>query len=317
MNPVIVWEKGVPPLGRAVVAMGVFDGVHLGHQALIADAARDARAHGLLCVALTFDRDPEQVVSPDAPSAQLLTLADKTHFLLEAGADRVLVIPFDATLATLSPELFFEHVVLEAAEPAAVHVGVDFRFGHFAQGDVSTLEALGRRHGFGVSAHDLVAINGAPVTSTRIRRCIRSGDIRGAALLLGRPHRVSGLVAHGRGAGARDLGIPTANLVPVEHAALPPDGVYAGVVVVDDLRHPAAVSVGIPPTFPRAHHRLEAHLLDVDTDLYGATVTLEFHRLLREQTRFASTEELAAAIRSDIEATRVLLAQSSTPPSTE
>jgi riboflavin kinase / FMN adenylyltransferase len=317
VNPVVVWEKGARPLGGAVVAIGVFDGVHLGHQALIEEAALDARARGLLCVALTFDRDPEQVVSPDLPSAQLLTLADKTRYLLEAGADRVLVVPFDATLATLSPERFFGLVVFEAVTPIAVHVGVDFRFGHFAQGDVPTLETLGDRHGFEVSAHDLVAVDGAPVTSTRIRGCIDRGDIGGAALLLGRPHRVSGLVARGRGAGARELGIPTANLQPVEHAALPPDGVYAGAVVIDDLRHPAAISVGIPPTFPHAHHRLEAHLLDVEADLYGATATLEFVESLREQRRFASTEELAAAIRSDIASARVALARSNATPSTE
>jgi riboflavin kinase/FMN adenylyltransferase len=304
MSDVVRWEPDTAPLGEAVVAIGVFDGVHLGHQALIGHAAADGAMRGLPCVAVTFDRDPDQVVTPDAPAPQLLTLADKCRFLTAAGADRVLVVPFDTDLAALSPESFLERVLLAALEPHAVHVGVDFRFGHFAEGNVGTLRSAGEDFGFDVVAHDLVTSEGAPVTSTRIRTHVRRGEVDKAAALLGREHRVSGIVVRGRGAGVRDLGVPTANLLPVEHAALPADGVYAGWASLDARSRPAAVSVGLPPTFPGAHDRLEVHLLDLDEDLYGRNLTVGFTRRLRAQTRFDSHEQLSAAIKRDIEEVR-------------
>jgi riboflavin kinase / FMN adenylyltransferase len=304
MKPVITWDKNLAPLGAAVVAIGVFDGVHIGHQALMRDTASDARKRGLAAVAVTFDRDPDQVVTPDAPAPQLLTLADKCAFLLEAGADQMLVIPFDADLAALSPEGFLDDVLLTAVSPRAVHVGTDFRFGRYAEGTVDTLTTAGVTHGFTVSAHELITAGGTPITSTRIRSLVSSGDVRGAARLLGRDHRVSGLVVRGRGIGRQELGVPTANMLPSEHAALPLEGVYSGWALVEGTRHPAAISVGTPPTFPGAHDRLEAHILGLACDLYGRTLTLGFTSRLRDQVRFESKSELSDAMKHDIDEVR-------------
>jgi riboflavin kinase / FMN adenylyltransferase len=304
MNQVITWDRNLAPLGDAVVAIGVFDGVHIGHQALMRDTASDARERGLAAVAVTFDRDPDQVVTPDAPAPQLLTLTDKCAFLLEAGADQMLVIPFDADLAALSPERFLEDVLLTVISPRAVHVGTDFRFGRYAEGTVDTLATAGVTHGFTVSAHELITAGGTPITSTRIRSLVSSGDVRGAARLLGRDHRVSGLVVRGRGIGRQELGVPTANMLPSEHAALPLEGVYSGWALVEGTRHPAAISVGTPPTFPGAHDRLEAHILGLASDLYGHTLTLGFTSRLRDQVRFGSKSDLSDAMRHDIDEVR-------------
>jgi riboflavin kinase/FMN adenylyltransferase len=304
MNRVLAWDKSRAPLGASVAAIGVFDGVHVGHQALIRHTASDARERGLPAVAVTFDRDPDQVVNPDASVPQLLTLSDKCAFLLQAGADLALVIPFDVGLALLSPEEFLEDVLLAALAPHSVHVGTDFRFGRCAEGTVRTLTTAGRSGGFEVRAHELVTAQGAAITSTRIRSLISSGDVAGAARLLGRDHRVSGVVVRGRGIGRTGLGIPTANLLPAEHAALPFEGVYSGWAQVDSDTYPAAVSVGTPPTFPGAHDSLEAHILGLDCDLYGQTLTIGFTSRLRDQVRFGSAEELTDAMKRDIERVR-------------
>ncbi|MDF1542479.1 MAG: riboflavin biosynthesis protein RibF [Anaerosomatales bacterium] len=305
MTKVFTWEKGAGFFENPVVAaIGVFDGVHIGHQTLLRDCARDARARGRAAVAVTFDRDPDQVVNPEAAGPQLLALEDKCTFLLNAGANHVLVVPFDASVASLSPEAFLSDILLEALTLSSVHVGKDFRFGRYAEGTVSTLESAGAVHGFDVQAHELVTAGESTVTSTRIRALVAAGDVTAAAALLGRDHRVTGLVVRGRGIGRRELGIPTANLLPREHAALPREGVYAGWALVGDARHLAALSVGTPPTFPDAHDQLEAHILDLDADVYGATITVGFRRHLRDQREFGSRRELADAIRHDIDAVR-------------
>ncbi len=297
---IITWEHTTPSLGAAVVAIGVFDGVHLGHQALIAASAISAAQHRVPCVALTFDRDPDQVITPDAASPQLLALADKCTFLGDAGADIVLVIPFDTAIASMPPEEFVSSVLLSTCAPLAVHVGSDFRFGRFADGTVEDLEELGRSEGFAVSAHELVRLDSSPVTSTRIRALIADGAVEDAARLLGRTHRIGGMVVRGRGEGYSLLGVPTANILPEEHAALPSDGVYAGTALVGDRSWPAAISVGIPPTFPSAHDSLEAHLIGFRGDLVHRHITLQIERRIRAQLHFADPTDLARAIRADI-----------------
>lgn len=297
----VIWAPDLPSLGDAVVAIGVFDGVHLGHQALLRDAVADARARAAAAVAVTFDRDPDQVVSPDNAAPQLLTLADKLAFIAETGIDTTLVVPFTLQLAQMAPEAFLESVLLRAVRPQAVRVGSDFRFGSMATGDVGTLQRAGVQHGFEVVPHTLVSVEGAAVTSTRIRSLVAAGNVKAAAELLGRPTRVSGTVRRGRGEGAQ-LGFPTANVAPVEYAALPADGVYAGrAVLPDDSEWAAAISVGTPPMFPEARDYLEAHVIDFDGDLYDAEITLEFFERLRELRPFGSVEELAAAIATDVE----------------
>ena len=305
MSTVVHWEPGMEPLGPCVVALGVFDGVHIGHQALVHDAVELAQAKGVRSVVLTFDRDPDQVVSPAAALAQLLDLDDKLILLAQLGADIVLVVPFTERLAATAPLVFLDEVLLQTMTPIAITVGYDFRFGHRAEGDVDVLVRYGAAHGFTVMAHQLVSDGDGPVTSTRIRQLVQAGDVAGAARLLGRPHRLRGIVVHGRGEGV-ELDAPTANLVTAPYAALPSHGVYAGRVELDGVAYAAAVSVGLPPSFPDATSELEVHLIDFRGDLYGRTMSVELLEFLRPQRRFESPRELAGAIREDIEAVKRL-----------
>ena len=296
---VIVWEAGTPSLGRCVAALGVFDGVHRGHQALITEASELARARGVASCVVTFDRDPDQIVTPDTAAPQLLTLEDKLEAIDALGCDHIVVVPFCRRIADTAPSRFISDVLVDALDPVAIVVGHDFRFGRSAAGTVDTLERFGRAHGFDVVARELVCSEGAPITSTRIRQLVAAGDVAGAARLLGRPHRVRGTVVHGRAAG-RELGVPTANVTPVAHSALPADGVYAGRVRIDGATYRAGISVGNPPTFPEARDYLEAHLVDYDGYLYGREVVLEFSERLRDQRAFDTADDLAEAIGQDI-----------------
>ena len=299
MTTTVTWASGMPALGPSVVAIGVFDGVHLGHQSLLEAAVADATARDVLAVAITFDRDPDQVVSPQTAASQLLTLADKLHFIGLTGVDVILVVPFTQKLCEMSPEGFLDGVVLRALRPLSVHVGRDFRFGTQATGDVAALQRMGLSRDFEVVGHELVTRDGAAVTSTRIRGLIATGDVARAAQLLSRPPRVSGTVRHGRGEGAK-LGFPTANVAPVPFAALPVDGVYAGrSVLASGEAWASAISVGTPPSFPEARDYLEAYLIDFEADIYEQAITLEFFDRLRDQRRFDSLEELTAAITVD------------------
>jgi riboflavin kinase/FMN adenylyltransferase len=303
MTPTLWWNAEMEPLGRCVAAIGVFDGVHVGHQALIHDAIAIARSEDALAVVVTFDRDPDQVVAPAGASPQLLCLRDKLDLLSQLGADAVLVMPFTETLAHTAPLVFLDEVLLGVLSPVSVVVGYDFRFGHRAEGDVDVLVRYGAEHGFSVVAHNLVRDDGTPVSSTRIRSLVAAGDVTEAARLLGHPHRVCGQVGHGRGEGAL-LDAPTANLVVDPYAALPAAGVYAGRVEVDGTVFPAAVSVGVPPSFPEARDVLEVHVLDFAGDLYERPLTVEFLRRLRDQRAFTDTAALMAAIRADIDEVR-------------
>ncbi len=301
MSRVVTWESGMPSLPRAVVAIGVFDGVHLGHQALLAETIADAGSRGAASAVITFDRDPDQVVTPDAAAPQLLTLDDKLAFISECGIDTILVVPFTESIAALSPSAFLDSVVSPSLDLVAIHVGEDFRFGAKASGDVNTLAAWASALGIDVVGERLVTEDGAPVTSTRIRGLVAEGNVEEAAVLLGRPHRVAGTVGQGRGAG-RELGFPTANLRPAAFAALPADGVYAGLAIQDRRdAWAAAISVGTPPTFPEARDYLEVHLIGFDGDLYGSGLAIEFLTRLRDQQRFNDPDELSAAIAEDVE----------------
>ncbi len=298
---VITWHSTLR-LGPSVVAIGVFDGVHAGHRALLGAAVADARAREVTSVALTFDRDPDQVVAPEAAVPQLLTLEDKCRFLIETGVDVVLVVPFTPELSRMLAEVFLETFLASCCEVQSLHVGADFRFGARAAGDVTTLKSWADSSGATLHPYRLLKIGGTPVTSTRIRKLIAEGDVVSAAALLGRPPRVAGEVAEGRKQG-RELGFPTANVRPVPYAALPADGVYAGrALLASGETHLAAISVGVPPTFPEARDYVEAHLIGFDGDLYGQPITLEFTKRLREHRAFGTLAELSAAIRCDVEA---------------
>lgn len=304
---VATWEPGHTSVGRSVVAIGVFDGVHLGHQALLRDAVADARHQLLPSVAVTFDRDPDQVLTPATAAPQLLTLSEKIVAIGEVGISSVLVVPFSAEIAGLSPFRFVADILRPAADPSAIFVGRNFCFGAGAAGTVETLTRIGGDFGFVVIPHDLVSEGGETVSSTRIRILVASGDVRGAARLLGRTHRITGVVRRGRGDG-RALGVPTANVEPAPFAATPGDGVYAGSVVADGATWPAAIAVGRPPSFPGAENFVECHLIGFTGDLYGATLEVRFTERLRDQKCFDSLDELSAEMRHDIETAAAIAA---------
>lgn len=294
--------------GRTVVTIGVFDGVHRGHQEVIGTAVKRARDLGLRSVVVTFDPHPAEVVRPGSHPA-VLTEPDRKAELIEAlGADALCVVPFTLEFSRLSPEAFVHDVLVEHLHAAAVVVGSNFRFGHRAAGDVALLEQLGRRFGFTVTVPDLVSDDAVVLSSTYIRACVAAGDVTAAAAALGRPHRLEGVVVRGDGRG-RELGFPTANLLTSRYAAVPADGVYAGWCHHRGQRHMAAVSVGTNPTFAGQERRVEAYLLDVTDDLYGERVALDFVRRLREMRRYDSVAPLVEQIREDVAATRRLLSE--------
>jgi riboflavin kinase/FMN adenylyltransferase len=297
---VTAWNPDAPSLGACLTAIGVFDGVHLGHQSLIRDLVARAGSRGVRPVVLTFDCDPELVVNPEQAAPQLMSLGDKLDALAGLGADTLLVVPFDEHVAALTPERFVEDVLTRACSPAEVAVGEDFRFGARAAGDVAALVRLGAAHGFGVHVHPLVTIDGRAVSSTAIRALLSRGDVATAASLLTRAHRVRGTVVHGRGEGRSLLGIPTANLRSDPNAAMPAEGVYAGAARVGTQVFPAAISVGLAPTFAEAPDVIEAHLIGYEGALYGSEIALDFYERLRAQRRFTSTDALARAMHVDI-----------------
>lgn len=306
MTEVLSFPCDVRGRGPYVVAIGAFDGVHEGHVSLLEGTVQHARSLGARSAVITFDRDPESVISPQRCSFQLLTLGQTCGYIAGTGIDLICVIPFTSEMAALSAERFLDEVLAASMDVAAIHVGQDFRFGAGAIGDLGLLGEWASRHGAEVRAHELHSVDGAPVTATRIRKLVGSGQVEAAARLLGRPHLVSGMVEHGRGEG-RLIGFATANVAPRQIAALPTDGVYAcWVVLQDGTARRAAVSVGIPPTFTQARHRLEVHIIDWEGDLYDQAVTVAFIRRLRDQRVFDSPGELGEAIARDVASVRRL-----------
>jgi len=292
---------------RSVVTVGVFDGVHLGHRAIVARARDRASGTGMPVVAITFDPHPSEVVRPGTHPTMLSTLDHRVALLGEAGADAVLVLPFTWELSQHTPEQFVVEVVTGSLHAAAVVVGANFRFGHRALGTVDTLRQLGEQLGFEVVAVDLVGGPAVNWSSTYVRQCVLEGDVAEAGDILGRPHRVVGTVVHGDHRG-RDLGYPTANLSLGRHAAVPADGVYAGRLVVADEPLPAAVSIGTNPTFDGLDRRVEAYVLDRDDlELYGQVVACEFVARLRPTLRFDAVDALLAQMAVDVEQTRQAL----------
>ena len=295
--------------GRSVVTVGVFDGVHRGHQQLIATAVAAGRGRGLPTVLVTFDPHPAEVVRPGSHPARLTGLRRRADLVAELGVDAFLVLPFTTELSRRTPAEFAHEVLVERLHAAAVLVGRNFTFGHRAAGDVAALAEFGRRFGFAVEGVEL-ATDGAgdhvTFSSTYVRACIDAGDVEAAAAALGRPHRVEGVVVHGYRRG-QSLGFPTANVASPPHTALPADGVYAGRFVLGERRLPAAVSVGSNPTFSGTVRTVEAYVLDVDEDFYGHEVGVDFVARLRGQERYADLDALVAAIRGDVARTRALL----------
>ena len=293
------------------VTIGAYDGVHLGHRALLADLVARAGAAGLSPVVVTFDRHPASVVRPESAPPLLTDLDQKLELLAECGIERTLVVPFDRARADESAEDFVREVLVETLEAKLVVVGEDFHFGNRRRGNVALLRELGREHGFEVVGVRLTGEDLAPVSSTRIRSLVAAGDVVGAAALLGRPHEVRGPVVHGDGRGASELGFPTANLEVSTDIALPADGIYAGYYRrPDGTGHLAAISVGRRPTFydpASASVLVEAYLLHFEGDLYGELGRVSFVRRLRDERQFDSVDALIAQMHDDVADTERLL----------
>jgi riboflavin kinase/FMN adenylyltransferase len=297
---------------QCVATIGVFDGVHRGHQKVITRAVEMAADRGAPAIVLSFDPHPAEVLHPGTHPG-LLTTADRKAELFGAlGVDVSCVLRFTTELARLSPEAFARQILLERLHAGAVVVGADFTLGFQARGSATPLPEIGARCGFAVVTEELLCTaepqaEPVVVSSTHIRSRIGGGEVAAAAAALGRPHRVAGVVVHGDGRGA-ELGFPTANVSPVPLAAVPADGVYA-CWLGRDRRAPAraAVSIGTNPTFAGRERRVEAYLLDENPDLYGAAVDLDFVTRIRGMTRFDSAGELIGRMNADVAETAAVL----------
>jgi len=290
------------PRGPLHLAIGVFDGVHIGHQALVRQVAEHAGVESATPMAATFDPLPIEVLAPGAPPSALSEVDERARLLMAAGAQAVAVFRFTKDFASLPPDEFCARLAA-AGELRRVCVGEDFQFGRERAGDVDTLRDLGARHGFSVDLATPVTLDGAIVSSTRVRNALLAGNIESAARLLGRPYAVTGVVEHGDKRG-RALGYPTVNLDVPRHRLLPRDGIYAVWATVARQRFRAASSLGVRPTFGGGERRLEAFLLDFEGDLYGDAIRIEFVKRLRDELRFASPQALSAQIAKDVEETR-------------
>lgn len=292
----------------AVVTVGNFDGVHLGHLALVARAREEATLLGASTVALTFDPHPSAVLRPEGAPPTLQSLEERAAALRSHGCDHVEVLAFDRDLAAATPDTFVTEVLVERLGAVAVVVGENFRFGARAVGDVALLRELGEQHGFAVHAVPLVDTADGTVSSSSLRALLAAGDLEAFARGFGRPYAVTGEVVAGDGRG-RTIGIPTANVRVDEGRALPADGVYACWAVRDGGEAtPAVVNVGWRPTFDGTTRTVEAHLLVDDApDLYGELLEVRFVARIRGEQRFDGPEALVARIREDIAEARGLL----------
>ena len=287
-----------------VAAVGNFDGVHLGHQAVLRRATEEGRRRRGRVVAATFHPHPRAVLTPGAQPKLLTTMELRREALLRYGADEVWEIRFDEELSRKGPEEFVRDVLVGEIGAEAVVVGENFRFGHGAAGDVGDLGRLMRRFGGKAYSVPVRAEDGvAGISSTRIRRLVAAGEVEEAAKLLGRPYVLRGEVVVGEKRG-RGIGFPTANVLPDPVVVVPGRGVYAGFVRVGKELYAAASNVGLAPTFEGREGRVEAHILDFEGELYGLVVDVDFVRRIRSERRFSGVDELRAQIARDVEEAR-------------
>jgi riboflavin kinase / FMN adenylyltransferase len=287
------------PEGRSV-AVGTFDGVHLGHRRVIGDASEWGRSHGSRVAVVTFEPHPLELLRPDDPPRLLRSTAVKIDLIGGLDVDELVVIPFTEEFSRLEPEDFCRDVLAGTLGARHVSVGENFRFGYKASGDASFLRS---RDEFETAVVPIVEHGGAPVSSTHIRDLLERGYVAAANELLGAPFQLGGVVTEGDGRG-RSLGIPTANVALEENLLVPGKGIYAGRA----LDHPAAISIGVRPTFEEEGSLLvEAHLLDFEGDLYGKTLGLAFLERIRDELRFDSADDLIIQMKRDLERTREIV----------
>lgn len=282
------------------LAIGAFDGVHVGHRSLIERTVADARARGIRSCVAMFDPDPLDVIAPGTPNVRLLSCADRIRRLLALGVDAVVAFTFDNDLRGMDHRAFCTEVLCRAVKPATVHVGADFHLGRGRGGNVEALAKVGAELGFEVYGEELLGEDGATVSATRIRNMLRASELSSANRLLGRCHFVRGVVQHGRGEGT-GFGFPTANVRAAIEDCMPEEGVYACYVRVGDRAWPAATNVGAPPSFSEPIPAfLEANLIGFSGDIYGATVEVVFVEWLRASRKFDSFEELERTVMGNI-----------------
>lgn len=286
----------------SVAAIGVFDGVHLGHKRVIKEAVTLAKKSKARSVVITFDRHPMKVVKPGSRPQTLTSRIQKEKLIAKLGVDVLLVIEFDLDLAALAPDMFMD-MICDRVGIIAIVVGENFRYGSGASGDLPHLEKYGRKRGIEVIGVPLLAMDGQIISSTRVRKLLAMGDIEGVGRVLGRCPLVTGKVVSGHGRGGT-LGYHTANIETKEKAMMPKEGVYGGYFTIGGKRFKGAVNIGKNPTFDGTHKQLEVYILDFDEDIYGAQVELEFRFRVRDEIKFASPKLLVKQMKKDIEAIR-------------
>ncbi|WP_306603806.1 bifunctional riboflavin kinase/FAD synthetase [Azonexus sp.] len=295
------YSRSVP--APVALAIGNFDGVHLGHAALIGRLTDVARQHGLTPAVLSFEPHPREFFKPASAPARLSTLREKLELLSDSGVTQAMICPFNQAFAALTAEQFVERVLVRALQVRHLVIGDDFRFGQGRVGDFALLQDAGKRHGFVVEAMGSVTVDGERVSSSGVRRALAVGDMELAARLLGRPYMIDGQVSHGQKLG-RQLGFATANL-RIKHNPLPMAGVFAVEVAgLADKPLPGVANLGIRPTVGGTRPLLEVHLFDFDRDIYGAHISVRFVHKLRDEQRFPNFDALKAQIAADAAAAR-------------
>jgi riboflavin kinase/FMN adenylyltransferase len=298
--------ESFPPDARpSVVALGVFDGVHRGHQAILDTAVAHARSGGGTPVACTFDPHPSEVLQPHRAPLPITTLDERLQLIAERGISLTVVVPFTPALAAMEPEAFVSDMLSARLGARAVVVGFNHRFGRGARGDVRLLEEVGARLGLVADVVSPLDVDGVPVSSTAIRNALQRGDVSTAARMLGRPYFIGGEVVEGSRRG-RTIGFPTANVLS-DRPVLVPAGVYACRLHVDGATHGAVLNAGVRPTFGESVFTLEAHVLDFAGDLYGRRVRLDVIDRLREERKFAGVDALVTQIAEDVRTARQAL----------
>ncbi len=297
------WDT--PEYGSAV-AIGVFDGVHLGHRRVL-DSLGGGDAN-LVRVAMTFGTHPASLLSPDGAPPRLSTLKRRFGLFADAGIDRVAVLSFDEEMRAMPPEDFVRRFLIEGLNAKVVAVGVGFRFGRGAAGTTDTLTELGHRYGFQVRVVDIACDDGTEIRSTAIREALYEGGVDRAAAMLGRPYDLEGIVVPGDGRG-RQIGVPTANVSFPATLTIPRRGVYAVTANIDGVAHPAVANLGTRPTFGGEEEVLEVHVPGLDRDLYGKHLSVEFLGRIRDERRFESVDDLLVQIHTDIATAIEMLAE--------
>ena len=310
MKSIVGLENLEPPEGGSAITIGTFDGVHLGHRALIARAVATAHELGCASCVLTWDKHPNEVVHPEKVPPLIATPERRFELLADRRPDMIVTLQFDRELSQWPPERFVEEVLVKGLAAKAVFVGANWRFGKGATGNSELLQKLGRDLGFAADPISLEEIEGERVSSSRIRTAVAAGDVRHAGEMLARPFDMDGVVVHGDARG-QGLGFPTANVALDPKLVHPARGVYAGRARVNDAWYTAAINVGVNPTFggdpDSTPLRVEAFLLDFAGDLYDRPIRIEFHERLRDEERFDSAEALVAQMHADVDRTRKLI----------